>query len=150
MMATFTNFTQHDIIICTPEGNKITIPRSGYEVRLISIETLKYIKNIDGIPIYEPPKFDAIVLYKGNEPIINPEEWKIWDESKNIIVSTMVAEFIQKNKNNFLLGYYFKNHEYFEYDLVKWNIYGVGTMPNDTLRDEKGTILGNTKLQLYC
>jgi len=59
-------------------------------------------------------------------------------------------QFIQKNKNNFLLGYYFKNHEYFEYDLVKWNIYGVGTMPNDTLRDEKGTILGNTKLQLYC
>lgn len=122
----FVNFTPHDIVI-----KEQTLKTSGYEARLIPSVPPLYIKDVDGIPIWTHPYLDTLVFFKDKKRYISTAAPDAFLNAPRVIVSNIVATYLCEKK-------------------IRTEVYGVGTMPEDTIRDDKGQIIGNKKLEKYC
>lgn len=118
----FVNLTPHAITIKNLDapGSTVTIPPHPQgAVRIGSDKSIEVLKYVAGFPIYSKPDMCQLL---GN---VNT-----FCEAKAVIVSTMVAEYEWVQK-------------------MRKNIFAPSTMPDHTVRNEYGQIIGILGLHQY-
>jgi hypothetical protein len=121
----FVNFTPHDLVFYLADNTKVTIPKSGKVLTIAGNTEVEVIEHVAGIPIYD-------VLEKTG---IQGVTWEELVGAKNVIVSTMAAEFLASPA---IIGDSF------------FAVYAPSTVREHQVRDEKGAIIGMRALQRYC